>query len=189
MTEEQAVFDLGKRLSALRNGGDDLSTEPVLVGKSMGLPDELADEHDRHFPPGPRRFKRLTEKVFRYELTYQEIGHGGYESGVIIRHAGQSWDLLKNARLFTGANKETLEQIESTRCNRYDIIPGMDFTFVIDKLDEAISVTKARYFLKNLPFCEEHPVFGETNVYLEGTKHRLSPVNFPFVPFSEFWTV
>jgi hypothetical protein len=43
MTEEEAVFSLGKRFRMLRNRGEDLPTEKVRVGGAMVLPEELAD--------------------------------------------------------------------------------------------------------------------------------------------------
>ncbi|MEP4079027.1 hypothetical protein [Haloferula sp.] len=189
MTEEEAVFTLGKRFSFLRNHGEELPVEKVKVGRSLVPPSDLADEYDKHFPPGPPQPKRLTEREFEYELVYLgEIRMGLPVSGLNIRHSNQEWDVLRTFNVFWAAGPKTLEaRIETTKCNRFDVITGRDFTFVVDKIDEALSVLRARYRVDNTTFCDETPILGPVQQYLESTEKLLGTSHFPFVPFSMFW--
>lgn len=97
MTEEEAVFTLGKRFSELRTQGYDLSSDGVRVGASVVLPEELADEYDRHFPPGPRQHRQDTDRKFHYELVPLRSIWNGYvafrrsqihEMQEVLRQAG-----------------------------------------------------------------------------------------------------
>lgn len=54
MTEEEAVFVLGKQLSELRQSGKPMPPAKVRVGYSLVSPAELADEYEKHFPPVPK---------------------------------------------------------------------------------------------------------------------------------------
>lgn len=54
MTEEEAVFVLGKHLSELRQAGKPMGITRVWVGSSFVSPAELADEYEKHFPPVPK---------------------------------------------------------------------------------------------------------------------------------------
>jgi hypothetical protein len=191
MNEEQAVFDLGKRFSMLRNCGEDLPSELVRVGRSLIRPEELADEYDKHHPPGPAQPKRLTERKFDYELVYLgEIRMGAAISGLIIRHGQREWDVLKTSDVFLGAGQRILPaMIETTKCNRFDVIRGWNFTFVVDKVEESLSVLRARYRIDDTTFCDETPIIGAHDQYLEGVDKLYGTTHFPFVPFAKFWQV
>lgn len=189
MTEEEAVLRLGKRFSMLRNQGDELPTEKVLVGHSMVLPEELADEYDKHFPPGPPRPKRMTERQFDYELIpLGEIRMGADVAGLVIRHGDREWDVLKSTDVFFCVHPQSFRTlIETTKCNRFDVITGWQFTFVVDKVDESLSVLRARYRIDSVTFCDETPILGTQSQPLETADKALGTVHFPFVPFERFW--
>lgn len=191
MTEEEAVFNLGKRFSMLRNRGENLPIEKIRVGHSLVSPEELADEYDKHHPPGPPQPKRVTERKFDYELVYLgEIRMGASVSGLIIRHGNHEWDVLKNTDVFFCVGPGNLEtKIEATKCNRFDIITGWHFTLVVDKVEESLSVLRAHYRIDNTTFCDETPIIGAHNQYLECVDKHYGATHFPFVPFAKFWEV
>jgi hypothetical protein len=191
MTEEEAIFTLGKRFSMLRNRGEDMPLDRIEVGNSMVRPEELADEYDRHFPPGPPTPKRDTERRFDYELVYLgEIRMGASISGLLIRHGDNQWDTLKTTDVFFCASQHTLrERIETTKCNRFDVITGWNYTFVVDKVAESLSVVRARYRVDDTTFCDETPIFGAQRQYLETIEKVLGTAYFPFIPFDRFWQV
>lgn len=142
MTEEEAIFVMGKALSELRNSGEDLSTEKVLVGESWVFPDELADEYDKFFPPGPRRHKQATDK----------------------------------------------ERIKTSKRNRYDVIDGDGFIFVIDKVEESISVQTGLFRIDGGTICRETPIAGNEQRDYGDWQGALRGTNFPFSKFDKFWT-
>jgi hypothetical protein len=191
MTEEEAVFSLGKRFSMLRNRGEDLPTEKVQVGEAMVLPEELADEYDRHFPPGPPTPKLVTERKFDYELIYLgEIRMGADVSGLIIRHGNREWDVLKAHEVFFCVGRQDRRSlIQTTKCNQFDVIAGWNFTFVVDKVNESLSVLRARYRVDDTTFCDETPIIGAKSQYLENAVTTLGTTHFPFIPFDRFWRV
>lgn len=178
MNEEEAIFVMGKALSKLRNSGEDLSTEQVLVGKSWVLPDELADEYDKHFPPGPRRHKQVTDKVFTYEMVAVHECRGE-RVGLNIHHLGRRIDVLEKAEVFHYNHHSYREKIKTSKCNRYDVIDGDGFGFVIDKVEESISVIKAHFRIDNLTFCTETPIAGNEYRHIEYKEgwgfHPISP--------------
>lgn len=190
MKEVLAVFTHGKRFSMMRNRGEELPVERMQVGNSMVLPEELADEWDRIYPPGPATPKRVTERRFDYELVYlEEIRMGASVDGLIIRHGEKEWDVLKSTEVFFCGNPQRLkESIKTTKCNRFDVIKGWDFTFVVDKVEESLSVARARYRIDYTTFCDETPIYGNEEQYLEcASGEVLGRVYFPFVPFDRFW--
>ena len=189
MTEEEAVFNLGKRFSMLRNRWEDLPIENIRVGRSLVSSEELANEYDKHYPPGPPQPKRVTERKFDYELVYLgEIRMGAAISGLIIRHGSHEWDVLKTTDVFFCAGPETLKtMIETTKCNRFDVITGWNFTFAVDKVEESLSVLRARYRIDDTTFCDETPIIGTQRQYLETIEKVLGSTHFPFVPFAKFW--
>jgi len=183
MDEEEAIFVVGKALSELRNSGENLSSEKVLVGNSWVLPEELADEYDKHFPPGPRRVKQLTDKVFAYEMV-DKWECRGQAVGLKIHHLDRSFDVLENAEIFRCDNSNYQSQISTSSCNRFDIIKGDRNRFIIDKLQETISISYAVFRVDGTTFCEEMPIAGRG-------PHGIDYVRtyFPFVPFDRFWKV
>ena len=191
MKEEEAIFTLGKRFSMLRNRGDDLPLDSIQVGNSMVRPEELADEYDRHFPPRPPTPKRSTERRFDYESVYLgEIRMGASISGLLIRFGDHQWDTLKTTDVFFCAGQQTLhERIVATKCNRFDVITGWNFTFVVDKVAESLSVVRARYRVDDTTFCDETPILGAQRQYLETVEKVLGTAYFPFIPFNRFWQV
>jgi hypothetical protein len=192
MTEEEAVFVMGKALSELRNSGEDLSTKRVRVGKSWVLPDELADAYDKHFPPGPRRHKQLTDKIFTYEMV-NDWDCRGEPVGLRISHLGRSIDVLEKAEVFRCNNRAYKEKIKTSLCNRYDVIDGDWDAFIIDKVDETISMMRTRFRIDGVTFCEETLIAGNGRVYVEGMQPYgvgcIGRSYFPFVKFDKFWTV
>lgn len=192
MTEEEAVFTMGKRFSELRNRGEDLPTERLLVGSSMVVPQDLADEYDRHFPPGPRRHKQDTDRRFRYGLVpLCEFRMGAYTHGLSICYFGREFTVLKNFEVFGPISaKELVDRVQSSKSNRYDIIRGDGFTFAIDKVEETISVIRAAFRVDDMTFCHESPIAGRDSVYIEGSQSEpIGTSHFPFVPFDRFWQV
>lgn len=183
MDEEEAVFVVGKALSELRNSGEDLSTEKILVGKSWVLPEELADEYDKHFPPGPRRVKQLTDKVFTYEMV-DDWECRGQAVGLKIQHLDRSFDVLEKAEVFLCSNLNYKAQIRTSPCNRFDLIEGDRNSFIIDKLQETISISRAVFRVDGSIICEERPIAGQG---IHGID--FARTYFPFVPFDRFWKV
>ena len=192
MNEEETVFHLGKQFSKLRNDGHDLPIDPVRVGDSMVLPEELADEYDQHFPPGPRKNRRDTDRQFRYELNYLgEFRMGAVQYGLSIHFYDREFGILKNLVLFRCISTEEFKtRIRSSKSNRFDVIRGDNWTFVIDKINETISVARANYRINSSTFCDENPIAGLERVYIEEANHSpLASTSFPFVPFDRFWDV
>ena len=192
MKEVLAVFTHGKRFSMMRNRGEELPVERIQVGNSMVLPVELADAWDQMYPPGPATPKRVTERRFEYELVYLgEVRMGASVDGLIIRFEGKEWDVLKKTEVFFCGNRQRLkESIVTTKCNRFDVIKGWLFTFVVDKVGESLSVLRAKYRIDNTTFCDETPIYGGERQYLEGAGGEgLGSTYFPFVPFGRFWEV
>lgn len=192
MNEEDAVFRLGKEFSKFRNDGYDLPGDPVAVGNSMVRPEELADEYDRHFPPGPRKVRQDTDRVFEYERHYLgEWRMGAPVYGLSIRCGDREFTVLKECQLFRSIPTDDFNNlIKTSKTNRFDVIRGDDFTFVIDKINETLSVARARYRLDGSTFCDEIPIAGLERVYIE--EHHYSPLastHFPFVPFDRFWEI
>jgi hypothetical protein len=183
MDEEEAVFVVGKALSELRNSGEDLSTERIRVGSSWVLPEELADEYEKHFPPGPRRAKQITDKVFTYEMV--DVWEcRGQAVGLKIQHLDRSFDVLESAEIFRCSNSNYQSQISTSPCDRFDIIKGDRNRFIIDKLQETISISYAVFRVDGTTFCEEMPIAGQG---IHGIDHART--YFPFVPFDRFWKV
>ncbi len=190
MDEEEAVFGLGRHYSKLRNDGDELPEEPVPVGGSMVLPVELADEFDKHHPPGPRRDRQDTDRVFQYELnTLGEYRMGAYCYGLSIRHGDREFDFLKEREIFRDHLPGKFEDcIRTNRSNRFDVITANDLTLVIDKLEETASIARAKFRFSSSLIVDETPVAGTEDVYLESAPCTpLASVQFPFVPFDAFW--
>jgi len=187
MNEEAAIFDLGKRLSELRNSGEDLSDERVLVGNSWVLPDELADEYEKHFPPGPRRYKQATTRKFQYEMVMDGDCRGELV-GLKIAFQGRSIHILEKAAIISCSDRGPLKIIKSSRCNRYDVIFGANDTFVIDKIDETMSIARGTFLVDSKTCCNETPIAGMNRQYIVGASDiPLCTTYFPFVPFDRFW--
>lgn len=188
MDEEHAIFVVGKQLSALRNSGEDLSLEHILVGNSWVLPDELADEYDKHFPPGPRRHKQVTDRVFEYSQVPSRDCRGEL-MGLYIKFGDRSIDVLEKAEVFPCHQRNAIkDHIITSKCNRYDIIRGRENTFVIDKLGELISIARAKYRVDNTTFCEETPIAGCQSLSItDSNSFCICSVHFPFLPFDKFW--
>lgn len=189
MDEEHAIFVIGKQFSALRNSGEDLSDELVKVGNSWVSPTELADEFDKHFPPGPRKHKIVTDRVFVYERVPSRDCRGEL-MGLYIRHQDRSFDVLEKAEVFPcNCCYEIETKIWTSKCNRYDVIEGRIYTFVIDKLEEKISVAKARFRVDDMTFCEETPIAGNERLSISDEKSDQScSISFPFFAFEQFWS-
>ena len=192
MNEEEAVFRLGKEFSKLRNDGYDLPTVPVAVGNSMVPPVELADKYDRHFPPGPRKIRQDTDRVFEYERHYlYEYRMGAPVFGLSIHFGDREFTVLKEREIFRCISPDEFKtRIKTSKTNRFDVIRGDDFTYVIDKINETISVARAKYRIDGVTFCDEIPIAGLENTYIE--EHHYSPLastHFPFVPFDRFWEI
>lgn len=187
MDEEHAIFVIGKQLSALRNSGENLSEDLVQVGNSWISPTELADEYDRHFPPGQRKHKQVTDRIFEYKNVPSRDCRGEL-MGLYMSHQGRSFDVLEKAEVFPCNDNQSIEtKIWTSRCNRYDVIEGRLYTFVIDKLEEKISVAKAEFRVDDLTFCEEKPIAGRERVRIGGDKSGQSCVtDFPFFTFDKF---
>ena len=188
MNEEEAVFILGKQLSELRNSGEDLSDERILVGKSWVLPSELADEYDKHFPPGPRRHKQVTDAVYHYSLVPVPDCRGEL-TGLHITTKGRSIDVLEKAYILHCHFRGDLsERIRTSKCNRYDVIEGISQTFVIDKVEEKISASRICYAADNVTCSQETPISGNQRVHIEGSGGWIiCSVYFPFFKFADFW--
>lgn len=190
MQEKDAVFVIGKRFSVLRNSGEDLPVEHVRVGNSMVLIEELADEYDKHFPPGPRRVKQETNRVLQYELTFIRGGdHCSTEHGLRFSIEGRPINVLESHTIFLAYQVGNfLELISTNNSNRFDTIAGHDMTLVIDKLEEKLSVKRARFEVGHT-FCDENPISGKvaTCINREPWGACLDLVYFPFVPFADFW--
>jgi negative regulator of replication initiation len=77
--------------------------------------------------------------------------------------------------------------IETTKCNRFDVITGWNFTFAVDKVEESLSVLRARYRIDDTTFCDETPIIGTQRQYFETVEKVLGSTHFPFVPFAKFW--
>ena len=192
MTEEEAVFTLGKRFSELRNQGYDLSSERVSVGTSMVLPEELADEYDRHFPPGPRQNRQDTDRKFHYELVpLYEFRMGAYIYGLAIRYFDREFSVLKGCEVFGPfSSRELASRVQSSKSNRFDVIRSDNWTFVIDKINETISVARASFRIDSMTFSDETPIAGLCTVHIQDSQSSsLACVRFPFVPFDQFWTI
>ena len=192
MNEEEAVFRLGKQFSKLRNDGYDLPTGPVAVGKSMVAPVELADEYDRHFPPGPRKIRQDTDRMFEYDRHYLgEFRMGAPQYGLSICFKDREFAVLKECVIFRCISKDEFKtRIKTSKTNRFDVIRGDDWTFVIDKINETISVSRAKYRIDGVTFCDEIPIAGLEHVYIEEAHYSpLASTHFPFVPFDRFWEV
>lgn len=192
MNEEDAVFRLGKELSKLRNEGYDLPTDSVVVGNSKVPPEELADEYDRHFPPGPRKIRQDTDRVFEYDRHYlYEYRMGAPVFGLSIRCGDREFTMLKECELFRCISPDELKnRIKTSKTNRFDVILGDDFTFVIDKVHETISVARANYRIDGGTFCNETPIAGLEVAYIEEQHYSpLASTHFPFIPFDRFWDV
>ena len=188
MDEEHAIFVIGKRLSGIHNSGEDLSTERIRVGDSYVLPSELADEYDKHFPPGPRRHKQVTNRVYTYSLVPSRDCRGEL-MGLYIQDEDRTIDVLQHAEVlpcnFQGV---VSERVTTSRCNRYDVIHGDSNVFVIDKLEEKLSVAKIHFRVDDTTFCEETPIAGDSVVGIYDADSRLiCPVSFPFLAFDTFW--
>lgn len=192
MNEEEAVFRLGKRFSKLRNDGYDLPDEPVTVGECMVSPEELADEYDRHVPPGPPWASPEADRRFDYSLHYLgEYRMGAPEFGLSILFQDRNIDVLKEFRLFFCiTHDEFRTRIRTNRSNRFDVIRGDQWTFVIDKVAETISVARAKFRIDGSTFCDEIPIAGLEHVYVEDERHSpIASTHFPFVSFDRFWDV
>lgn len=189
MDEEHAIFVIGKQLSALRNSGEDLSEELIKVGNSWVSPTELADEYDKHFPPGPRRHKQVTDRVFEYQKV-PSLDCRGELMGLYIKHQDRSFDVLEKAEVFPcNYNQDLDTKIWTSKCNRYDVIEGTLYRFVIDKLEEKISVAKARFRVDDMTFCEETPIAGNERLSISDEKSDQSCCTyFPFFAFNQFWS-
>jgi len=189
MNEEEAIFVTGKRLSELRNSGEDLPLDPIRVGNSLVLSDELADEYDKHFPPGPRRHKQVTSRIFHYSRVVSRDCRGEL-MGIHIVSEGRAINVLENAGIMAcNCQGELRNRIKTSICNRYDVIEGDYDTFVIDKLEDLISVAKARFRVDDVTFCQETPIAGEEHVYIRDSRsHHICTVHYPFSPFAEFWS-
>lgn len=189
MKEEEAVFVLGKKFSFARNEGEKLPAARVRVGSSMVLPEELADEYDKHFPPGPRKHKQETKRVLKYELTVVlDEERRPVEHGLRFFIEGRPIDVLADHAVFYGAAASEYQTlISSNNSNRYDIIRGHRMTFVIDKLEEKMSVKQASFSCGSTP-CSEVPIMGRLTTWLRIEDYGMhDPVYFPFVPFDDFW--
>lgn len=190
MNEEEAVFGLGKKYSALRNHGHELPGEEVRVGGSMVTPEELADEYDRHFPPGPPTPRQDSDRTFHYEtVPLYEFRMGAYAHGLVIRHGDREFDVLKKVDfLRDGSSRSLRERIRTNRSNRFDVVEGDDFTYVIDKNRESMSVLRAKYKINGFTVLDESPIAGNGSFYLEDARGvPLGNVTYPFVPFGRFW--
>ncbi len=189
MKEEEAVFVLGKKFSFARNEGENLPTARVRVGSSMVLPEELADEYDKHFPPGPRKHKQETNRVLKYELTVVlDEERRPVENGLRFFLEGRPINVLANHAIFYGVSgSEYQTRICTNNSNRYDLIQGDRITFVIDKLEEKMSVKQAVFNCRDVE-CKEVPVMGRLTTWLRIEDYgSFDPVYFPFVPFDAFW--
>jgi hypothetical protein len=189
MDEEEAIFVIGKRLSAVRNSGEDLSEERIQVGESWILPDELADEYDKHYPPPPRRHKKVTDRVFEYSMVPSRDCRGEL-MGLYINHEGRKIQVLEKTEILPcNHHGDVSEIIRTSKCNRYDVITGRHFTFAVDKVEESLSVLRARYRIDDTTFCDETPIIGREQEYLESVDGIIGCTNFPFIPFPRFWNV
>lgn len=188
MTEEEAIFVKGKSFSELRNSGEDLPTERLLVGNSWVLPAELADEYDKHFPPGPRRHKQATDKVFIYEMVPVHECRCQLV-GLTIRHLGRTFDVLEKADVFQCNHHSYKERIKTSKCNRYDVIDGDGFSFVIDKVEESMSVQSGYFRTDDGNICHETTIAGNEQRSYEDWQGAQRGTHFPFVKFDRFWTV
>lgn len=192
MNEEDAVFRVGKEFSKLQNDGYDLPADPVAVGNSMVPPEELPDEYDRHFPPGPRKVRQDTNRMFEYERHYlYEYRMGAPVFGLSIHFGDREFTVLKECELFRCISPDEFKtRIKTSKTNRFDVIRGDDFTFVIDKINETISVAHAKYRIDGSTFCRETPIAGLEHAYIEEQHYSpLASTHFPFVPFDRFWEV
>jgi hypothetical protein len=182
MNEEQAVFELGAKFSKMRHIGEDLPLSKVQVGKSYVSPVDLADEYDKHHPPGPKAPKLATTRRIRYELSYIEGSDRPEEFGLVFWIEDRRQDILARSRLFSGTFRHAETKITSTPDNRYDIIDG-SMKLVIDKVEEQISVLSA-----SMGYGWEVPVMGSETRWLRQDEWGChDPVYFPFVPFGRFW--
>ena len=188
MDEEHAIFVVGKHLSSLRNSGEDLSSDPIRVGNSDVLPDELADEYDKHYPPGPRRHKQVTDRVFEYSLVPSRDCRGE-KVGLYIECDGSSISVLKHAEILPCNFSESISsRVVTSRCNRYDVVRGVSNVFVIDKLHDKISISKLLFRIDGTTFCSENPIFGECRIGIyDSNSMTICSVSFPFLPYDEFW--
>lgn len=184
MNEETAIFVEGKRLSALRNSGRDLSKERIEVGNSRVLPDELADEYDKHYPPGPHRVEQVTQKVFHYEINTEQVrDYRGELLGLMIYQDDEHFNFLSDFEVFRLGKLEVTPSI----CNQFDLIEGGDWTFVIDKLNLKVSVVLAKFASDSIHWIEEKPILGLVNQSIDLVGKSLPiHVRFPFVAFDKF---
>lgn len=182
----------GRDFSRLRNSGEDLPTEPVKVGNSWVTPTELADEYDKHFPPGPRRTKQVTDKIFHYEMVMPRDCRGELV-GLNISCRDRTFDILEQAEIFHCHDPRYREKIRTSLCNRYDVIKGDGCGFIIDKQEESISVSRARFRVDAETFCEEAPIAGNHSLTVEDRQHgdygqtvQIGRTYFPFIKFDLF---
>ena len=182
MNEEQAVFELGRKFSEMRHVSEELPVEKVLVGTSYVSPAQLADEYDRHFPPGPKVPKLATTRRIDYELSYIEGTDRPEHFGLVFWIEGRKLDFLSQHILFSGGFRHLDSKISTTPDNRYDIIDA-SMKLVLDKQEERISVLSA-----SLGYGLEVPVLGRETRWLRHDEWgRHDPVYFPFIRFERFW--
>lgn len=190
MSEEEAIFRLGKQFSELRNYGDELPSERVQVGGSMVLPEELADEYDKHHPPGPRKWRQATPRVFRYRFDKEFLrDYRGEYLGLEITCEDQEYPFLKSASLFQPMAGFSLEDHISTSCdNRYDWLEFSRMTIVIDKLKLTAAVVVGQMGDHLNGFRQETTIWGDVVTEMEFEDFpQTRRVTYPFTLFTDFW--
>ena len=190
MNEEEAIFRLGKQFSKLRNFGEELPSDRVQVGNSMVFPEELADEYDKHCPPGPRKWRQATSRSFHYSFNKEFLhDYRGEYLGLEIRCEEQEYSFLERAGLFQAMAGFSLEDhISTSRDHRYDWLDFPRMTIVIDKLELKAAVVVGRMGDYLDGFRQETTIWGEAVTEMEfETYPEIRRVAYPFTPFANFW--
>ena len=109
--------------------------------------------------------------------------------GLYIQGEGRDINVLQHAEVLPCNFRGVVsDRVKTSRCNRYDVIQGGWNIFVIDKLEEKLSVAKMRFRVDDTTFCEETPIVGNSVVGVYDADSRLiCPVSFPFLAFDTFW--
>ncbi|MDP0490415.1 MAG: hypothetical protein Q7Q71_05140 [Verrucomicrobiota bacterium JB023] len=194
-TEEQAVFEVGRRLSERYHEGEELPEENFLVGKSWVTARELMEEYEKHFPPeGQRKTKRLTHRKITYSLNRPDWDYRGEALGLQMSCDGVNYTTLEKAELFRANGQNWRNNIFTSTDNRYDVLYGNQYTLVIDKVNFGLSVARLKFRVSTLvysTFHEETPFWGNNCTLFDinkGDELIQEQTCFPFIPFDHFWS-
>jgi len=104
--------------------------------------------------------------------------------GVTIKTNYGEFDFLSLTPVAVG--KENIkDRLEMSSCGQYLKVEGEFATWVLDIMNQSISIYRATIRTKNNEWSEEQVIYGNERTHISGFKRHIY-LQFPFVPKSSF---